>query len=301
MKLAPIVLFVYNRLNHTKETLTALKNNELAKQSKLIIYSDGAKTSMDFDKVQEVRNYIKTVNGFDSVKIIERETNLGLAKSIIGGVTEVIKKYGSVIVLEDDLITTKDFLTYMNKGLEAHKANKQIYSITGSNYLNNIPSDYKEDTFLFYRACSWGWATWEDRWNKVDWEVKKFSKFIHNRQEVKKFNRGGDDLSDTLTAYMKGKINVWAIRWSFCHYENNAFCLYPVTSKIENIGFDGSGIHCNETTNSFIMNSKLCDVHFSQNIQLDKGVAQNFHELHKYNYKNKIKQLIKRLIGYYNV
>ena len=299
--LSPIVLFVYNRLDHVKQTIDALQKNTLASESKLIIYSDNAKNSSAQKSVDDVRSFIATIDGFKSVKIIKRDANLGLAKSIISGVSEVVNKYKRVIVLEHDLITSSDFLEYMNKGLDFYKNNEDIFSITGSNYLKQIPEDYDHDLFLFYRACSWGWATWEDRWKKVDWQVKNFNSFIKNKNKVALFNRGGDDLSDTLTAYMKGKIDVWAIRWSYAHFENNKYCLYPVNSKIENIGFDGSGENCTSESKFFSAVSKAYNIKFHYDMSLDSQISSEFQKLHKYNLQNKIKQLVKKIVGYYDI
>ncbi len=165
MDLAPIVLFVYNRPDLTKETLSALKKNTLASESELFIFSDGSKSEKDFDKVNEVRKLIKNINGFKSVRVFENKENKGLANSIIFGVTKIINKYGKIIVLEDDLITSKYFLKFMNEGLNFYKNNKKIGSITGYNKPSHFMKfkNYDKDLYLSSRFSSWGWATWKDR------------------------------------------------------------------------------------------------------------------------------------------
>ena len=120
-KLAPIVLFVYNRLNHTRQTLEALQKNDLASKSELIIYSDSAKNKNDLDKVAKVREYIKNIDGFKKIIIRKAKKNIGLANSIINGVTKVVNEYGKIIVLEDDLMTSRFFLRFMNEALVAYK------------------------------------------------------------------------------------------------------------------------------------------------------------------------------------
>lgn len=142
-KLAPIVLFVYNRKDHTEQTIEALKKNDLAIESDLFIYSDATKNDVNSDAVKEVREYIKTINGFKSITIVERKNNMGLAKSVVSGVSEIVNKYGKVIVLEDDLITAPQFLRYMNKNLENYEKVEDVISIHGYNYpIKNIEKHF---------------------------------------------------------------------------------------------------------------------------------------------------------------
>jgi len=241
--LSPIVLFVYNRPEHTKRTVESLLKNTLASESRLIIFSDGAKNDIDSQKVQAVRNYVKTIKGFDRIEIVLRDKNFGLANSVISGVTEVLKQYDQVIVIEDDILTSLSFLTFMNKALVFYQENKSIYSISGYPYPIKIPNTYKKDIFISYRSSSWGWGTWKDRWEKVDWEVKDFSSFISDSKVQNLFDRGGQDLTQMLKAQMIGKIDSWAIRWGYAHFKNNAYCIYPIVPLCKNIGTDKSGTH----------------------------------------------------------
>ncbi len=242
-ELAPIVLFVYNRPSHTKKTIEALKNNELAGESDLFIFSDGAKSENDAQRVDEVRAYIKTIKGFGGVEVTEREKNFGLANSIISGVNHVSSLYDRVIVLEDDVITAPSFLTFMNNALEFYQTNKSIFSVSGYPYSIKIPGSYKKDVFISYRASSWGWGTWKDRWEKVDWEVKDFSSFIKDKKAQKLFNRAGEDVTPMLKAQIWGEIDSWAIRWTYSHSKHNAYCLLPIIPLCKNIGTDSSGTH----------------------------------------------------------
>jgi len=242
-ELAPIVLFVYNRPSHTKKTIEALKNNELAGESDLFIFSDGAKSENDAQRVDEVRAYIKTIKGFGGVEVTEREKNFGLANSIISGVNHVSSLYDRVIVLEDDVITAPSFLTFMNNALEFYQTNKSIFSVSGYPYSIKIPGSYKKDVFISYRASSWGWGTWKDRWEKVDWEVKDFNSFIKDKKAQKLFNRAGEDVTPMLKAQIWGEIDSWAIRWTYSHSKHNAYCLLPIIPLCKNIGTDSSGTH----------------------------------------------------------
>ena len=183
------------------------------------------------------------VKGFGKIEIVLREKNYGLANSVISGITEVFKQDDQVIVIEDDIISLPTFLTFMNKALAFYQDNKSIYSISGYPYPIKIPSMYKKDIFISYRTSSWGWGTWKDRWEKVDWEITDFKNFIADKESQKIFNRAGEDLVPMLKAQMNEMIDSWAIRWSYAHFKNKAYCLYPVSPLCKNIGTDSSGTH----------------------------------------------------------
>jgi hypothetical protein len=299
-KLAPIAIFAYNRLRHLEKTAESLKANCLAGQSELLIYSDGPKNQEDEMRVQEVRDYLKTLSGFKMITIVERERHLGLANSIIAGVTSTIGNYGKVIVVEDDLVSSKSFLSYMNEALECYKDQKKVFSITGYNYPLKIPQHYKHGVYLFYRCSSWGWATWVDRWIKVDWGVSDFSKFLRDKARQKLFNRGGEDLTPMLISQMSGGIDSWAIRWCYAHYSNNAYCLYPTISMIQNIGLDASGTHCAGSTDKFrvkIDNGEICDITFPQDLEIDEDIIQELRKMFRISIGKRILEKLKRLIN----
>jgi hypothetical protein len=281
--LAPIILFVYNRPIHTEQTLMALMQNELAAESILYIYSDGQKDQAkeeDANKIVDVRKVIRYKQWCKEVHIVEFDRNKGLAKSIIEGVTEVITKHGKVIVLEDDLVTSKFFVRFMNEALSFYKTDNRIFSIGGLNYKFSIPQSYKHDVYIVHRTESCGWGTWIDRWEKAEWWKVEFSSLFLNKNEIKKFNRGGDDLTGLLQLQMDGKIDSWAIQWDYCHYKHNAFCLRPIKSFIRNIGFDGSGIHSDNVSGDLHSgnqyNKQYYDINFIKDIAANNKIEKNF-------------------------
>lgn len=239
---APIILFVYGRLDHTQRTIESLRENRISMDSDLFIYSDFHKKENDREDVISVREYIKTIDGFKSITIIYRNENYGLAKNIMDGVTEVINKHGQAIILEDDIVTSPYFLKFMNDSLDKYQKNKNIWHISGWNYpisTNDLP-----ETFFWQTMNCWGWATWSDRWDHFDKKPKNLIE-SWSKDKVKKFNLDGDyDFWEQVIANENGKINTWAVFWYATIFNNNGLCLNPTESLVDNIGNDGSGQNC---------------------------------------------------------
>lgn len=239
--LAPIVLFTYNRPEHTKRVLEALSVCNGAKDSCLYIFSDGAASSDNIAKVEAVRNIIRQSYPFKSIRIIEREQNIGLAHNIISGVSDVISEHGRVIVLEDDIIPQRGFISYMNDALDFYEQ-RNVWSIAAYSPINNINPEYPYSTYMIKRNCSWGWATWSDRWQTVDWDMSDYDSFANNPDLQSDFNKaGGTDLSPMLKKYHLGRIKSWSIRFCYAGFMANKPTVYPHTSIISNAGVDGSG------------------------------------------------------------
>lgn len=255
--LAPIIIFAYNRPEHLRRTLVALSENELADQSILYIYCDGPKvgaSEMVRGRIVETRKVAHECVGFKETIVIEADENKGLANSIIGGVTDVIGRYGKVIVLEDDLLTSPYFLKYMNGALDYYEHRPSVMSISANRPTRKkmgIPSDYPYDVFVCLRSYSTGWATWSDRWNRVDWSLDYLEDFMRHPEQVEAFNRGGDDLTELLKLQKNGGIDSWAIRFSFAHFREHAVAILPCIPYVDNIGFDGSGIHSGKEEKNF--------------------------------------------------
>jgi GR25 family glycosyltransferase involved in LPS biosynthesis len=242
MKLAPIVLFVYNRPTHTRRTVEALLKNEEAKESDLIVYSDAPKKPEAADAVREVRDYIRTISGFKSVSIVERARNWGLANSVIDGVTTVLNKYGRIIVLEDDLVVTPHFLGFMNRALERYKHEPKVVQISG--YMFPVKIKTREDALFLPLTTSWGWATWQRAWGLFDPEAKGYARLKAEPELRKRFNLDGAyDYFSMLEDQLAGRVDSWAIRWYLVTFLFEGLTLYPRQSLVTNAGFDGSGTH----------------------------------------------------------
>lgn len=258
MQLAPISLFVYNRLSHTEKTIEALKKNTLAAESDLIIFSDGPKENLTSQQsVIGLREYLKTITGFRSIRIVERKENFGLAQSIITGVSEIVNKYGRIIVLEDDIVTSRYFLEYMNQGLELYKDDPSVISV--HSYVYPVKGTLPETFFLRGSDC-FGWATWKRGWDIFEPDGNKLLSELRNKKLLKEFDFAGSyPFTKMLKNQIAGNNNSWAIRWYASAFLKNKLTLYPGESLIYNIGFDGSGENCEDDSN-FNKTDKVEDI-----------------------------------------
>lgn len=255
MTLAPIIVFAYDRPNHLKQTLDALAKNDLANQSELFVYCDGAKEVTDermtgltdecykayLSQIDETRKVAHEAKGFESVTIIERPKNIGLKANIVGAVTEIVNKYGRVITLEDDVVSSPGFLRFMNEALELYKDDELVMHISGYIWPHRWPLP---DTF-FYEVPypGGGWATWARAWKYYDDDAEKLYRYWENRwDEFNKF--GADYLQKQLVANYEGTLNTWFIKWHAVMLKMGGLTLYPGKSMTNNIGFDYTASNC---------------------------------------------------------
>lgn len=261
MTLAPIVIFSYDRPRHLQQTLDALAKNELAEQSDLFVYCDGAKEltserirELGEDRVndyliriEENRKVAHAAKGFKSVTVVEREKNIGLKANIVGAVTEIVNKYGRIITLEDDIVTSKGFLQFMNEALEMYKDDEKVMHISGYMWPHRWP--LPETFFYEVPYPGGGWATWKRAWQYYDDDAAKlYHKWENRWDEFNKF--GADFLQYQLWSNVKGRINTWFVKWHAALLERGGLTLYPGKSLTNNIGFDESASNC-YVTNKF--------------------------------------------------
>ena len=264
MQYAPIALFTYNRADHTKQAVESLLKNAEAKDSDLFIFSDGPKNEKAVEGVKKNREYLQSLKNdndtltlryadatktpfFRSVTIIEREKNWGLANSLIAGITEIVNKYGRVIVVEDDLILSPYFLQFMNEALEKYKDEDRISAICS--FTNPVMEPLPQTFFLRYFAC-WGWATWKRGWDLFEKDSRKLLWRLRNTWRVDEFNIDNSyNFYNMLYCQMLGEIDSWAIRFYASSFVNNKLILYPGKSLCAQTGIDGSGTHAGSVNN----------------------------------------------------
>lgn len=240
--LAPVILFVYNRVDHIIDVIEHLKKNPEAKDTHLYIYSDAAKDDKALLGVEGVRSYIASIEGFQKVTIIERTENYGIEKQEISAITEILKKYSSAIVLEDDILVAPSFLSYMNSALKKYEHEKRVFGISGFSYLEQ-ESDCV-DTMFLQMPTPWGWATWSDRWNQFEHNPTRWMNYT--RTEIRRFNLDNsyDWYNMMKNQYYQNHEITWDVRWHLTIFEKNGLFLWPACPFSINAGFDGSGVHC---------------------------------------------------------
>ena len=290
MSLAPIVLFVYNRPQHTLKTLEALMQNELAEKSELFIFCDGPKadaTKQDQERINKVRDLVKKKNWCKKVTIRESHVNKGLADSIVAGVTEIVNTYGKIIVLEDDIVTARGFLRYMNKALDLYENEPRVMQISGF----MVPSKIElKQTGLFRQPASWGWATWNTSWyhynNQIHTLLKQFKE-----TDVSRFNiENTYHHFEELLKNEKGILKTWLIRWYASMFIHGGLCLYPHKSLVSNIGFGELSTHTKDkkmTKKIFNRNNYVSSVQLVSkqiNITESKAYFNTFKKFYKYQY-----------------
>ena len=289
--LAPIVVFTYNRPEHTLRTLNALLMNPLANESDIIIYSDSARAANHNKAVDEVRSYLSGLTGFRSIKVIHRDKNFGLAESIIQGVTEVLQQSEKVIVLEDDMVVSPYFLEYMNEALEQFVDDDRVISVHG--YVYPVEIELPEAFFLTGADC-WGWATWRRGWALFNSEGQYLLDELVRRQLIQEFDyNGAYPFLSMLMAQIKGANDSWAIRWHASAFLAGKLTLYPGRSLVHNSGTDSSGTHCGDSDS---MDAKLSETKINlNNIAVES--SRMGREAFEIFFRQSQKRLLHRLLG----
>jgi hypothetical protein len=279
--LAPIALFVYNRPHHTKLVIDALKNNPESKNSELFIFCDGAKetaTQSEIDQITVTKNYVKEIEGFKTITIIESVKNKGLAASIIEGVTDIVNKYGRIIVIEDDIVTSSGFLKYMNDALEIYSSSKKVMQVSA--YVFPYNDNFENlDTFFYKPGSCWGWGTWKNAWNLFEKNPEKQYSLLTEKKLWNEFTLFGayPSYKSQIEQNISGQINTWAIFWYASIFLNGGTSLVPTISLVQNIGLDGSGENSGEWS--------------KQNPFYWKKLAEQIPVKKKYTYSSKIENI----------
>ena len=299
MKSTVIALFSYKRLDTLKKCIDALKKCPESSISELIIFSDAAASEEVANKVIAVREYIATITGFNSIKIISREKNLGVDYNLIEGLTYMKNQYDQFIVVEDDLIVEPNFITYLNEALDFYKDNKTIHTVSAFNWIENIPHDYPYDIYFTKRFWPWGWATWSDRMKNIDWEIEDKKEFLNSKKTQTEFNKWGSDRSMMLTNVIKGEIRTWDIQLDYHFFKENASHVFPVKSLVDNIGYNPK-----DASHTFVYNR------YKTSKRLKKINQFNFPSILEYNseicklfvQKNSIKaRMVSRIFRYLGI
>ena len=272
--LAPVALFVYNRLDHALQTINSLSSNILADRSDLYIFSDGPKNDYDLINVNEVRSAIRKVSGFKNVYVCEQTENIGLANSIVGGVTKLCQSFGRVIVLEDDIVTSKYFLKYMNDSLNFYSDFPEVGHISGYKYpVKNFTDD---STFFLRVPMCWGWATWERSWFRFHRNISIMNEFDDNKIFHFNFNNSHNYWAQ-IELNKTGVISTWFVFWYGINFLDGKLTLFPNHSLVQNIGIDGSGTNTAGYSSEFKVNLYQLPISVNSIPIVEKSATYNAH------------------------
>lgn len=301
LTLAPILLFVYNRPEHTRHCVEALRRCVLAGRSPLYVYSDAARTEADAAAVEEVRRYVRGISGFGSVTVIERDHNLGLAASIIDGVTQRVGEYGRVIVLEDDLVVAPHFLEFMNDALTVYRDDERVCHVYACEFTGDpaLPP-----TFLVSWIGSWGWGTWDRAWRLFNPDGADLLRQLEARGLTRRFDfDGAYGFTRMLRRQIAGVNNSWAIRWNATLFLAGRLSVCAGRSLVENMGFDGSGTNCGDVAiyTSHLYAGRLAVDHLpiEENLDARAAIARYYRRTNSFRAKavRRIKREWRRLWG----
>lgn len=276
-----IAIFAFNRPDLLQRTLTALAANELVDKASLTIFCDGPRHEKDEPGTRAVRELAKKARGFATVEVVERPKNMGCAASIIDGLTEMFRLHERLIVIEDDIVTSSYTLRFLSEGLARYADNEKVFNIAAwspPHIARNIPANYPYDVYAIPRFNCWGWASWRDRFQDIDWDVQDYQIFKNSPQLRKAFNAGGDDLSSMLDDQMQGKIDAWDIRADYARFKKNMLGINPVRSYALNIGM-GSGTHTTTATTYWDSDISLAVEHprFINDVTVDIRIHKIYH------------------------
>jgi len=281
---AHIAVFAFNRPQHLVRTLAALAGNDLAQQSDVTVFCDAPRSDRDRAACDAVRSVAASASGFSSVRVVPREENLGCARSVITGLTEVFAAHERVVVIEDDIVTSPITLTYLNHALHEYESQYTVFSIgTWVPLYQVVPAEYPYNSFFFPRFHCWGWASWRDRWAWNDWSVPHYAEYRRSRLLRQHHALGGGDLPAMLDAQMNGKIDSWAIRAEYTRFLRGCVTVYPRRSLSTNIGMDGTGRHSAASSKYDVAIDELYDLDawpFPHHVFLDAYTTSRYRKIY---------------------
>jgi len=242
---SPIIVSVYDRYAHFKRCIESLQKNSIASESILYVVSDAAYKNEHADSILKVREIANHITGFKEVRNIFREKNLGATKSVLPIIKEALDTYGSFIFLEDDIVVSTDFLQYMNDGLDYYKEDPRIMAVCGFKAMFDLPKSYDKDVYFYPCNSPWGFASWKEKWNTVNQDYfDRYSELKKDPKKYKEFTSIGFYIKGILQADSRKEIVAGDLRVYYHMFQNHMCSVFPVVSKTQNWGFDGTGEHC---------------------------------------------------------
>lgn len=278
--IAPVAFFTFNRPEHTRRTLAALAANDLAADTDLHIFCDGPRSKTDEEAVVKVREICRAASGFASLHVHEKSVNQGLAKSLITGISSLFEKHEQVIVFEDDVLASIGTLRFLNTCLDQYHADHVVFNISAWSpdpQKIGFPDNYPWDVYFIPRFNCWGWATWKDRWQSIDWNLSNASALFNIPRALNAYSQGGTDVPHMLRACLDKRNDSWAVRADFARFTHGRLGLNPIRAYVDNIGCDNTGTHCGESP-QYAVNTSLAPatIRFPEYIFVDDVLGAGY-------------------------
>jgi len=277
-----IVLFVYQRPDHTRRVLDGLRRNDI---DELYVFADGPTQDDDHARIQEVREVVDSID-WCRTNVVERSENWGLAENTVDGLNRMFSNHDRVIMLEDDDVPAPDFVDFMEQCFDEYEDDDHVMSVTGYSPPLSLPKDYPHDVFFTYRDTTWGWGTWKGAWTQYDRRPDELRKVIEaegNRLRSD-LDKAGRDLYPMLQNQLAGETDSWSVWWALTIVQNGGICVNPVESRIRNIGHDGTGIHCNDTDKFDVEvrgDRETGDLTFPPSAEIDPEINKLYNDFHR--------------------
>lgn len=292
--LAPLLITTLNRSVHFKRCVESLALCALADKTVLYIALDyplheGHKTGYE-----EIKKHLPNIKGFQEVIIIERDNNFGAVDNFFTSLNVVFEKYDKVIISEDDNVFSTDFLTFVNKGLTIYKNREDIFSISGYQYPIKVPKSYKDDIYIWIGFSAWGVGVWKDKWEKVDWNYPNLKEFLNDKNNIKKLNKIAENYVPALrrivdTGYITGDTLI-------CYhlFIHGMYSVFPVVSRVRNMGNDGSGVNCTNLKKDIYSNQEIYEGNSNCILPIDIEPEGSVFSSLYYHFRIKLKTKIKK-------
>lgn len=274
--MAPVLIATYDRLEHLKKTINSLRSNLLAEQTDLFITSDFQRSDSEANKVAAVRSFLKNIDGFKSVTVFTPEKNLGVVKICTLAIQFIFEKFDRFIIMNDDIVTAPGFLKFVNEAFGRYEGNERVFSISGYCPPIQIPSSYRFDAFFLPRMSSWGCAMMKDRCESVREITKKeFDEFTANKKLSRAFVEDcGKEVLWMLKHVAYGSLEAWDVRCVYTQFMEGQYTVYPTQSLVQNIGLDGTGMHCGKTDRYNVTLSDKTTFHFPDELIVDPWIVR---------------------------
>lgn len=292
--LAPIGMSTYGRLQHVQQTIAALQKNELAMQSELYIFSDAPKAG-DEERVEAVRRYLRTVDGFKAMHLFEREKNDRVANNR-GGMRMLLEKFGKMIFLEEDIVTAPSFLSFMNEALDKYKDDPRVFAVNGYTPPVYIPEDYQSPVVLLPRFAAWGFGMWKEKFDEIIMDITPvmYRELRSDSQRLMQYCVGGNDVVTQLWLQVHGYINALDVRNDYTMFvKGRQYVVCPTKSLAHTTGCDGSGEHWGQATAKHDVEMDLAakSVGVEQGVQPDVRIIKQLSEFYALTRKGKLIKL----------